>query len=90
MSGIEKLVTRIEDDGGPFFTIKQVSERLGRSKDTIRRWCEQNEDLHPTHKMPLGESGNSYVWLYTEDDIRRMEEYSSTIKIGRPPKKTEA
>jgi predicted DNA-binding transcriptional regulator AlpA len=88
MSGIVKLVHRIEDDDGPFFTIGEVAERLGKSRDTIKRWVEENDDLVPErHQMPLGEpGGKSFVWLYTEDDIRRMEEFSSTIKMGRPPK----
>lgn len=73
-------------EGGPYYTISTVSERVGRSPDRIREWMKGNESLRPTHKMPLGETGKSFVWLYTEDDISRLIEYASTRKPGRPPK----
>ena len=68
-SGIEKMVARIEDPEGPFYTIKQVAERLGCSKDTVRR---RGDSLGiPTHKMELCDppKENAFVWLYTESDI---------------------
>lgn len=87
MSGINKMVHRLDDADGPFYTIKEVAERLEKDRDTIRRWVKNNPELVPVrHRMPLGENGESYVWLYTEEDIRRMEGFSRTIKIGRPPK----
>lgn len=71
-SGIEKMVARIEDPDGPFYTIKQVAEKLGVSRDTVRRW---GSPLGiPNHKMPLGEGNNpnSYCWLWTEGDIHTL------------------
>lgn len=87
MSGINKMVHRLDDENGPYSTIKEVAERLEKDRDTIRRWVKNNPELVPVrHRMPLGENGESWVWLYTEEDIRRMEEFSRNIKIGRPPK----
>jgi hypothetical protein len=71
-SGIEKMVARIEDDEGPFFTIKQVADRLGVSKDTVRR---RGTFLGiPSHKMELCDppKENAFVWLYTESDIAEL------------------
>lgn len=72
-SGIEKMVERIDDPDGPFYTIKQVSERLGVSRDTVRRW---GKPLNiPNHKMNLGDGTkeNAYCWLWTEGDIAELE-----------------
>jgi len=76
--GIIDLVSRAE--GGPFYTRKQVADRVGRSIDTIIRWGKDNPELHPTHKMPLGKS---FVWLYTEADISVLQEFASHQKTGR-------
>lgn len=87
MGGINKMVHRLDDEDGPYSTIKEVAERLEKDRDTIRRWVKRNPELVPVrHRMPLGENGESWVWLYTEEDIGRMEEFSRNIKIGRPPK----
>lgn len=91
MSGIIKMVHSVEDDDGPYQTIAEVAEYFERSKDTIRRWCktltEISGDAIPNHKMPLSDTDeNSFVWLYTENDIARLEDFSSDInpKGGRP------
>lgn len=91
-NGIVKLVHRADHPDGPFMTIAEVAEYFERSKDTIRRWCEnlsaQGGEPIPSHQMPLNENGTSFVWCYTQDDIRRLEKYSENInpKGGRPKK----
>lgn len=84
--GILHLVARV--DGGPYYTIKQVAERLGKSTDTIRRWVRDEVVPAPSHKMDLGEEGKSFVWLYTEDDIEVYEAYSTITRPGRPRRRT--
>ena len=88
MSGIIKMVHRVDHEDGPFKTIAEVAEYFERDKDTIRRW---GRALNlPTHKMPLGDGSNpnAFVWLYTESDIEDLEVYSATLnpKGGRPKK----
>jgi excisionase family DNA binding protein len=69
-SGIEKMVARIDDPDGPFYTISQVAGRVGVSKDTIRRW---GDSLGiPSHKMETGDHPNAFCWLYTEGDISAL------------------
>lgn len=81
--GILHLVSRV--DGGPYYTVRQVADRLGKSTDTIRRWA---RTVHaPSHKMDLGVEGKSFVWLYTEDDIEIYEAYATIVKVGRPKKR---
>lgn len=80
--GILRLVSRV--DGGPYYTIRQVADRLDRSVDTIRRWVNEGSVPAPTHKMDLGEGGKSFVWLYTEEDIEIYEAYATIVKVGRP------
>jgi hypothetical protein len=82
--GIIDMVSRVA--GGPFYTIKQVSTMIGKDPDSIRRWQKANEDLRPTHQMPLGEDKGQYVWLYTEADVKRLREFSATLRPGRPRK----
>ena len=63
------MVARIDDPDGPFYTIGQVAEKIGVSKDTIRRW---GRSLGiPTHRMPLNDvpDSNAFCWLYTDADI---------------------
>lgn len=79
--GILDLVSRAE--GGPFYTRKQVADRVGRSIDTIVRWGKEDIENHPTHKMRLGKS---FVWLYTEADISRLTDFAGKQNHGRNPK----
>lgn len=84
--GIIDMVSRIP--GGPYYTIKQVSVKIGRDPDTIRRWQKANPELKPTHQMPLGEdpSTEQFVWLYTDADVRKLREFAATLRVGRPRK----
>jgi hypothetical protein len=77
VSGIEKIVSRAE--GGPWFTKNQVAKLLERHPDTIDRWQKEGKVLRPTHRMPLGDEGESFVWLYSEDDVRAYQAYASSI-----------
>ena len=79
--GIIDLVSRLE--GGPFYTRKQVADRVGRSIDTIIRWGKEDPKNHPTHKMPLGKS---FVWLYTEADISVLQAFAEKQRPGRKQK----
>lgn len=87
MSGIIKLVHRTDDPDGPFMVISEVAEYFECHSDTIRRW---GRALNiPTHKMLLGDDNlpddeRAFVWLYTRDDIQKMEEYSQGLSPGRP------
>lgn len=81
LPGILDLVSRAE--GGPFYTRKQVADRVGRSIDTIIRW-EKEPMNRPTHKMNLGEKG--FVWLYTEADVSRLTKFADKQRPGRKPK----
>lgn len=86
--GIVRMVSRIE--GGPYYTISQVADQLGRDITTIRRWIKRNPSLHPTHKMTLGDgTKGQFVWLYTYEDISRMQDYVSTLRVGRPSKESD-
>lgn len=89
MSGIVELVHQSDHPDGPFKTIGEVAEYFERDRTTIKRWGRRLNI--PTHKMPLGDgtNPNSFVWLYTEKDIQKMEEYSGGInpKGGRPRNK---
>lgn len=76
--GIIDLVSRAE--GGPFYTRKQVADRVGRSIDTVTRWGKKYPKYHPTNKMPLGKS---FVWLYTEADIERLSRFADSQMPGR-------
>lgn len=77
--GILDLVSRAE--GGPYYTTKQVADLVGRSPDTIRRWARIQR---PSHKMELGD--HSFVWLYTEQDVSRLQKFASEQKPGRKKK----
>lgn len=88
MPGIQDMVNRIDDEDGPYKTISEVAEYFERTTDTIRRWSKTCG--LPTHKMPLGKKGSkSFVWLWTEEDIKALEKYAEGVnpKGGRPPKK---
>lgn len=83
--GIMALVARVE--GGPYYTITQVAEMIGKSTDTIRRWVKEGSVPAPTNKMNLGEEGNSFVWLYTKEDVEMMAAYATIVQRGRPRKR---
>lgn len=89
MGGITKMVHRIDDADGPYKTVGEVAEYFERTRDTVRRWGRITGV--PTHKMVLGDHPNAFVWLYTEEDIQVLEEYSKDInpKGGRPRKDME-
>lgn len=83
--GILEMISRIE--GGPYYAISQVAKMIGRDPDTIRRWQRAKEELRPTNKMELGDgSTDQFVWLYTQQDVRNLRNYSATVKVGRPRK----
>lgn len=83
-SGIINLVSQV--DRGKYKTIKQVSDAIGRSPSQIKAAIRNGRVSGPTHKMPLGDgTTNSFVWLYTNNDIRRLRRYFAGTKPG--PKK---
>lgn len=85
MGGIINLVSKA--DKGQFKTIKQVSERVGRSPSQIKAAVRNGKVSGPTHKMPLGEGDTgAFVWLYTDKDIRRFQRYFRKTRPGRPRK----
>lgn len=84
-NGILSMVARVE--GGPFYTTKQVADRVGRSRDTIKRWRDEGSIPEPKHKMDLGEEGKSFVWLYTEEDAEMIEAYATVVRPGRPKRR---
>ena len=70
-SNYVSMVGRAEDEDGPFYTIKQVAERVGVHPDTIRRWGQKLGI--PNHRMNTGSSDSeAFVWCYTEEDIRAL------------------
>lgn len=84
-SGIISLVSKA--DRGQYRTIKQVSERIGRSQSQIKAAIRDKKVSGPTHKMPLGDgTKGAFVWLYTDTDIRRLRRYFAKTKPGRPKK----
>lgn len=84
-SGIINLVSKA--DRGQFKTIKQVSDRIGRSQSQIKAAIRDGKVSGPTHKMPLGDgTKGAFVWLYTETDIRRLRRYFAKTRPGRPRK----
>jgi len=86
--GIIDMVSRVA--GGPFYTIKQVSVKIDKDPDTIRRWQRANPELRPTHQMPLGEEGSGqFVWLYTDADVKALLAYGATLRVGRPRKEVD-
>ena len=83
--GIIDMVSRVA--GGPFYTIKQVSTMIGKDVDSIRRWQKAHENLRPSHKMELGDgTTGQFVWLYNDADVRKLREFSATLRPGRPRK----
>jgi predicted transcriptional regulator len=94
MTGIVKMVHRVDDPDGPFMTIGEVAALFERDRSTVRRWCRRLCDEGyqiPTHKMPLGDekSSDAFVWCYSKEDFERLAKLAATInpKGGRPPKK---
>lgn len=82
MSGIIQLVHRADDPDGPFRTISEVAEFFEVHIDTARRWAKACG--LPKRKMELNEEGTSWVWLYNEEDMDALSEYSGNLKPGRP------
>lgn len=81
-SGIISLVSKA--DRGQYRTIKQVSEKIGRSQSQIKAAIRDGKVSGPTHQMPLGDgTKGAFVWLYTETDIRRLRRYFSKTRPGR-------
>jgi hypothetical protein len=78
--GIPDMVGRLDDE---YFTIGQVADRIGKSRDTIYRWFETHPELKPNRVMPLGDKGYE-VTLYSAEDIARLAEFAETLKPGRP------
>ena len=70
--------------GGPFYTVHEVAEKIGRSVDTIKRWQKNQEKLRPFYRLELSEK--SFVWLYTDEDVSQLAEYARNVKSGRPKK----
>lgn len=75
--------------GGPFYTVHEVAEKIGRSVDTIKRWTRNpnNKNLRPFYRLDL--SDKSFVWLYTEEDVKRLREHAQTVRSGRPTKRVD-
>lgn len=83
-TGIIDLVSRA--DGGPFYTVSQVAQMIGKSKEQVKRYWQLKPNLKPKYKMPLGEREDNFVWLYTDDDVRALRDYASKQHPGRPKK----
>lgn len=64
------------------YTRAQVAEKIGKSRDTVRRWHE-NGTYKATHQETFGDVT---VWLYTEDDVRAMKQIARHLTPGRKPK----
>lgn len=73
----ESNVKKITPEG--FKTRSQVKAELGIDTRTLRRWQAQKVFV-ATHGMTMG---NLWVWLYDEDDMKKLKELKSTRKAGR-------
>lgn len=54
---------------------------VNRSPDTIRRWHRKGICV-PSQSM---QAGQLTVWLYTQDDIKKLREVARQQKPGRKP-----
>lgn len=64
------------------YTRAQVAAKIGRSRDTIRRWHDDGIYV-ATHSQKFGER---HVWLYDENDIAEMKRIARSIKPGQKPR----
>lgn len=67
------------------YTRGQVATKIGKSRDTIRRWHE-NGTYRSTHQQKFGAVS---VWLYTDEDVQAMKQIARRITPGRKPKEEE-
>ena len=65
-----------------WYTVSQVSDKIGKSKETIKRW-HRTGFYQATNQMKVGDLN---VWVYSDDDVVALQKAMKTIKQGRPPK----
>lgn len=63
-------------------TRKQAAHLVGRSVDTLKRWQKIGACV-PSESM---KAGSITVWLYTDEDIRKLIERAKTQRPGRKKK----
>lgn len=64
-----------------WFSRQEVATKIGKSRDTVKRW-HNNGIFEASAYMRLGKL---VVWLYSESDVRRMQQIAETIKPGPDP-----
>ena len=64
------------------YTRAGAAYMVSRSTDTLKRWHRSGLCV-PSQSM---QAGQLTVWLYTNDDIRKLREVARRQKPGRKPK----
>lgn len=65
-----------------WLTRAQMAKRIGRSKDTLKRW--HNDGIYKA--TGIMKAGEINVWMYSVDDIDKLIDIASKLKRGRKPK----
>lgn len=64
------------------YTRSKAAWQVNRSPDTLKRWHRLGLVV-PSQRM---QAGKLNVWLYTDDDIKRLREFARMQKPGRKRK----
>ncbi len=54
-------------------TIKEISERLGKSRYTIKSWASRAGELNPVIDEKLHTTSGVKVPAFTEDEVKEIE-----------------
>lgn len=71
--GVQHLVP----DG--YYTRDQVAKKIGRSRDTLRRWMKSGKFV-PRYTMTVGKLK---IWLFDDDDVKVLSDLVITTRRGR-------
>ncbi len=66
-----------------YYTRSRAAYQVNRSTDTLKRW-HKNGLCIPSASM---QAGKLTVWLYSDDDIKRLREVARNQKPGRKTNK---
>lgn len=65
-----------------FYTRAEAAAKVGRSAVTLKRWHNTGRFI-ATHWRDTGDTG---MWLYSDDDIEAMKKIAAEMPVGRPKK----
>ncbi len=82
MNNLNTIVKWVHNSyNGEYKTIGQVSEEVGRSTRTLKRWKAAGKVDAPSHFVDIGDHK---VNLYSASDLEELHQYAEVVRPGRP------